>query len=74
MVEKRAQTKRLGVRFSSRVATYLDELARLGIHGTTAPEVAKKLVENEVERLIREGFLSLPTQVAATQRGRSRRE
>jgi glycine cleavage system aminomethyltransferase T len=60
MAVKRTQTHRLGVRFSTRVATYLEELARLGIHGTTAPEVAKKLVENEVERLVREGFLALP--------------
>lgn len=54
-------TVRLGVRFSSRIARYLDDLADLGVHGTTAPEVARKLVENEIERLIRDGFLKLPT-------------
>lgn len=53
-------TTRLGVRFSLRIAEYLDQLASLGVHGTTAPEVARKLVENEIERLIREGFLKLP--------------
>jgi hypothetical protein len=53
-------TVRLGVRFSTRIAGYLDELADLGVHGTTAPEVARKLVENEIERLIKEGFLTLP--------------
>jgi hypothetical protein len=53
-------TKRIAVRFSLRIGEYLDQLANLGVHGTTAPEVARKLVENEIERLIREGFLKLP--------------
>jgi hypothetical protein len=53
-------TTRMGVRFSNRIASYLDELAQLGVHGTTGPEVARKLVENEIERLIRDGFLKLP--------------
>jgi hypothetical protein len=41
------------------VAAYLAELAKVGIHGKTPAEVAKALVGNEIERLIREGIIRL---------------
>jgi hypothetical protein len=50
---------RLFIRPSSQVVSYLEQLAELGIHGTTPSEVAKKLIENEVERLIRDEILQL---------------
>ncbi len=47
------------IRSSEEVAAYLDALARVGIHGKTQSEVAKTLVGNEIERLIREGIIRL---------------
>jgi hypothetical protein len=41
------------------VAAYLEALAKVGIHGKTPAEVAKALVGNEIERLIREGIIPL---------------
>ena len=44
---------------SEEVASYLDDLSRLGIHGKNRSEVARTLVSQGIERLIREGFLVL---------------
>jgi hypothetical protein len=52
-------TSRIYIRASSQIAGHLESLANLGIHGNTASEVAKHLVQNEVERLVKEGFLKL---------------
>jgi hypothetical protein len=48
---------RIYVSTSAEEAGYLDDLAKLGIHGKTKAEVAKTLVGNEIERLIREGLI-----------------
>ena len=50
---------RVHVRMSVEVVKYLDQLAAIGIHGKTRAEVAKTLIGNEVERLVREGILTL---------------
>jgi hypothetical protein len=44
---------------SERLADYIDDVVKLGIHGSSAAEVARKFIENEVERLIREGLLKI---------------
>jgi hypothetical protein len=36
----------------------LDGLAALGIHGGSAAEVARHFVENEVERMVRDGVIA----------------
>lgn len=36
----------------------LDGLASLGIHGGSAAEVARHFVENEVERMVRDGVVA----------------
>ena len=51
------ESARLYIRPSAAVVSYLEELARLGVHGTTPSEVAKTLVGNEIERLMRDGVL-----------------
>ena len=51
------ESARVYIRPSAANAGYLEELARLGVHGTTPAEVAKTLVGYEIERLIREGIL-----------------
>lgn len=47
------------IRPSSEIEAYLQDLADLGIHGKTKAEVAKALVQNEIERLVRERFIRL---------------
>jgi hypothetical protein len=52
-------TRNCTIRLSSQTYSYLERLAELGIHGVTAAEVGKNLVGREVERLIREKFLTI---------------
>lgn len=53
------RTSRVVVSPSAEVVTYLEELARIGIHGKTTAEVAKTLIGYEIERLIREGVIKM---------------
>jgi hypothetical protein len=55
------KTTRLTVSLSSEVVAYLDELARIGIHGKTASEVAKTLIGNGIERLVKDGIVRIRT-------------
>lgn len=50
---------RVFVSTSAEVVSYLEELAKIGIHGKTPPEVAKTLIGYEIERLIRENILKI---------------
>ena len=43
------------------IHAYLEDLAELGIHGTTPTEVARTLLTVEVERLVKDGFIRLRT-------------
>lgn len=45
------------VRISERLADYMEAAVKLGVHGSTNAEVARKFIENEIERLIREGMI-----------------
>ena len=54
------ENPRVNIRTSPEIIGFLDQLAEIGIHGKTRSEVAKTLISNEVERLIREGMISLP--------------
>lgn len=56
----KVETTRVTFSPSAEVVAYLDELARLGIHGKTRADVVNTMVVREVERLIKEGFLQLP--------------
>jgi phage replication-related protein YjqB (UPF0714/DUF867 family) len=53
------ETTEILIRPSTEIASYLDNLAAIGIHGKTRAEVAKTLVGSGIERLIREGILRL---------------
>lgn len=59
MGSAKRQTGSIHVRPSSEVIAYLDDLAKIGIHGKTPSEVAKTLIGNEIERLVREGVLTI---------------
>jgi hypothetical protein len=50
---------RFTVRVSEKLADYIEAVAKLGVHGSTPAEVARKLIENEIERLIREGLIKI---------------
>jgi len=50
---------RFTVRISERLADYLDAAVKLGVHGATNAEVARKFIENEIERLVREGMIKI---------------
>ena len=36
---------------------YLDQLSKLGTHGTSVPDVAKTLIEEGIRQAIKDGFL-----------------
>jgi len=50
---------RLSISVTPEILEYLDDIANTGIYGKNRSEVAKSLISREVERLIREGILSL---------------
>jgi hypothetical protein len=48
------KTSRIYISPSVELAGYLNELARIGIHGKTKSEVANALISREIERLVKE--------------------
>ena len=52
---------RINIRITSEIIDYLDQLVAIGIHGKTKSEVAKSLISNELERLVRVGLISKTT-------------
>ena len=54
------RAERLNLTLTIEQKRYLDDLAHIGIHGKTASEVAKVLISREIERLIKDGVLSIP--------------
>jgi hypothetical protein len=50
---------RFTVRISERLADYLEAAVKLGVHGATNAEVARKFIENEIERLVRERMIKI---------------
>jgi hypothetical protein len=54
-----ADTERRPITLAVRSWGYLDQLSKLGTHGTRAsiPDVAKTLIEEGIRQAIKEGFL-----------------
>ena len=50
-------SERLYIRTTPELREFLEGLAKLGIHGGSAAEVAHHFVENEVERMVREDVI-----------------
>jgi len=57
------KASRINLTVSEQVEQYLEQLSEIGVHGTKPTEVASALISREIERLIREGFLKLPSSV-----------
>ena len=53
------ENKRVAISATPEIMNYLEDLASIGIHGKTPTEVAKTLLSNEIERLIREDIIQL---------------
>jgi len=51
------QTVRITISTSEEIASYLDDLADVGIQGKTRTETAERLVGEGIRRLISEGLL-----------------
>src|SRR5262245_3243656 len=52
-----ADTDRRPITLAVATWDYLDQLSKLGTHGTSVPDVAKTLIEDGIRQAIRDGFL-----------------
>ena len=52
-----ADTDRRPVTLAVATWEYLDQLSKLGTHGTSVPDVAKTLIEEGIRQAIKDGFL-----------------
>jgi hypothetical protein len=52
-----ADTDRRPITLACATWEYLDQLSKLGTHGTSIPDVAKTLIEEGIRQAIKEGFV-----------------
>ena len=52
-----ADTDRRPVTLAVATWEYLDQLSKLGTHGTSVPDVTKTLIEEGIRQAIKDGFL-----------------
>ena len=52
-----ADTERRPITLALATWEYLDQLSKLGTHGTSVPDVAKTLIEEGIRQAIKDGFL-----------------
>ena len=52
-----ADTERRPITLALATWEYLDQLSKLGTHGTSVPDAAKTLIEEGIRQAIKEGFL-----------------
>jgi hypothetical protein len=52
-----ADTDRRPITLAVATWSYLDQLSKLGTHGTSVPDVAKTLIEEGIRQAIKDGFL-----------------
>ncbi len=52
-----ADTDRRPITLALATWEYLDQLSKLGTHGTSVPDAAKTLIEEGIRQAIKDGFL-----------------
>ena len=52
-------TKRVNISVSQEAYRYLEQLADIGLHGTSATNVASRLVTDSILQLVREGIIQI---------------
>ncbi len=52
-----AETDRRPITLALATWDYLDQLSKLGTHGTSVPDAAKTLIEDGIRQAIKDGFL-----------------
>jgi hypothetical protein len=52
-----ADTDRRPITLAVATWSYLDQLSKLGTHGTSVTDVAKTLIEDGIRQAIKDGFL-----------------
>jgi hypothetical protein len=57
MRDPMADTDRRPITLALTTWGYLDQLSKLGTHGTSVPDVAKTLIEEGIRQAIKDGFL-----------------
>jgi hypothetical protein len=58
MAREKNPTERVPVTLTSETISYLEDLVRIGTHGTTVPGVARTLIEQGVRDAIEKAFIS----------------
>jgi hypothetical protein len=61
-----ADTERRPVTLAVGTWGFLDQLSKLGTHGTSVPDVAKTLIEEGIRQAIKDGFLKQGSVVAGS--------
>jgi hypothetical protein len=61
-----ADTDRRPITLAVATWEYLDQLSKLGTHGTSVPDVAKTLIEEGIRQAIKDGFLGQRPAAEAT--------
>ena len=64
-----AETDRRPITLAVATWDYLDQLSKLGTHGTCVPDVAKTLIEDGIRQAIKEDFLKLKAPAGHTEQG-----
>jgi hypothetical protein len=52
-----AETERRPITLALATWEFLNQLSKLGTHGTSVPDVAKTLIEDGIRQAIKDGFL-----------------
>ena len=64
-----AETDRRPITLAVATWDYLEQLSKLGTHGTCVPDVAKTLIEDGIRQAIKEGFLKQRAPAGPTSQG-----
>ena len=55
----KSDASRLNIRTNPEVLEFLDQIVDIGLYGKTKSEVAKSLISIQIERLIKDGLITI---------------